>query len=60
MSRDGCRKIVETCKENNVMLAICHVLRYSPQARKIKEIIEKGDIGEIVNIQLLEPVSYTD
>ena len=42
------------------MLAICHVLRYSPQARKIKEIIERGDIGEIVNIQLLEPVSYND
>ena len=39
------------------MLAIAHVLRYTPQAIKIKEIIDSGAIGDIVNIQLLEPVS---
>lgn len=56
VTRDGCRKIVASCKENNVMLAICHVLRYTPQAKKIKELIESGAVGEVVNIQLLEPV----
>ena len=38
------------------MLAVCHVLRYAPQTQKIKEAIEEGLIGDVVNIQLLEPV----
>ncbi len=40
------------------MLAVCHVLRYSPHAIKIREIIDSGAIGDVVNIQLLEPVSW--
>ena len=47
---------MSTCKQHGVMLAICHVLRYTPQARKIKEIIDSGGIGKVANIQLLEPV----
>lgn len=39
------------------MLAVCHVLRYMPWAYKIKEIIDSGEIGEVVNIQHTEPVS---
>lgn len=48
--------MVEVCKENKVMLAVCHVMRYTWQARKIKELIRNGSIGEVVNIQLIEPV----
>lgn len=39
------------------MLEVCHVLRYTPQSQKIKEIIDSGRIGDLVNIQLLDPVS---
>ena len=39
------------------MLAVCHVLRYVPWAYKIKEIIDSGEIGEVVNIRHTEPVS---
>ena len=45
------------CKSNNIVLAVCHVLRYMPWACKIKEIIQSGEIGEVVNIQHTEPVS---
>ena len=38
------------------MLAVAHVLRYAPQAMKIKELIDSGVIGDVANIQLLEPV----
>lgn len=41
---------------NNVKLMTCHVLRYAPFYRKIKEIIASGEIGEIRNIQTSERV----
>ncbi|XP_071110368.1 putative oxidoreductase YteT [Haliotis cracherodii] len=53
-----CREIVTTCKHHNVCLAVCHVLRYVPWAKKIKEVIVSGRIGEVVNIQHTEPVGF--
>ncbi|XP_025080794.1 uncharacterized protein LOC112556214 isoform X2 [Pomacea canaliculata] len=55
---DDCREIVSVCKQNRVLLAVCHVLRYASWAQKIKEIIESGEIGEVVNIQHTEPVGF--
>lgn len=37
---------------------ICHVLRYAPFYAQIKERLLRGDIGEIINIQCTEHVSY--
>ncbi|TQV93463.1 hypothetical protein V2A60_010135 [Cordyceps javanica] len=33
-----------------------HVLRYSPYNRAVKDVIDSGALGEIVNIQHIEPV----
>lgn len=41
------------------MLAVCHVLRYYPPNRKIKALIDSGAIGDLVNIQHIEPVSLS-
>ncbi|XP_052698498.1 putative oxidoreductase YteT isoform X3 [Crassostrea angulata] len=57
-TEEDCREIVRVCKENNVFLTVCHVLRYTPWVRKIKELIDSGAIGDVVNIQHLEPVGY--
>lgn len=40
------------------MLSVCHVLRYSPFFRKIKEILDAGTIGEIINIQHMESIGF--
>lgn len=40
------------------MLSICHVLRYSPFFRKIKELVDSGIIGEMVNIQHMESIGF--
>ncbi|XP_052278432.1 uncharacterized protein LOC127876940 isoform X12 [Dreissena polymorpha] len=53
-----CREIVATCKENNVILSVCHVLRYIPWVKKVKEIIDSGAIGDVVNINHTEPVGF--
>lgn len=56
VSYKDCEEIVAACKGAGVILTVCHVLRYSPQAIKIKELIDSGVIGDVVNIQLTEPV----
>nr|XP_033777288.1 uncharacterized protein LOC117348848 isoform X2 [Geotrypetes seraphini] len=53
---EDCEEIVSVCKENGVMLAVGHILRYYPVAQKIKEIIDNGMIGDVVHIQHMEPV----
>ena len=55
---EACRNIVNAVKRNNVMFAVCHVLRYTQYTMKLKEILAAGKIGEIVSIQHLEPVGY--
>lgn len=40
-------------------LMICHVLRYSDYYRVAKEIINSGEIGEVVNIETSERVGVT-
>lgn len=37
---------------------ICHVLRYAPFYVRIKERLAAGEIGDIINMQLAEHVSY--
>ncbi|XP_041377799.1 putative oxidoreductase YteT [Gigantopelta aegis] len=58
VTEGDCREIVSTCKNNNVTLTVCHVLRYTPWVKKIKEIIDSGAIGDVVNIQHTEPVGF--
>ena len=45
-------------RENNALLIICHVLRYSNYYNKIKKIISSGKIGDIVTINHTENVGY--
>ena len=52
------REIVECARKNNSKVMICHVLRYTPFYYGIKERVVSGEIGDIINIQTLEHVSY--
>ncbi|KAK3735878.1 hypothetical protein RRG08_041067 [Elysia crispata] len=55
---EDCKEIVKVCKECNVTLAVCHVLRYTPWVTMIKDVIDSGRIGDVVNIRLTEPVGF--
>ncbi|MBP5312769.1 MAG: Gfo/Idh/MocA family oxidoreductase [Clostridia bacterium] len=48
--------LAAAAKKYNCRLFICHVLRYSPFYRKIKEIILSGEIGKVKNINTYEHV----
>jgi predicted dehydrogenase len=54
----GCRQIVAAVEKAGVMLAVGHVMRYTPYTRAVKQIIESGQLGDIMSIQHLEPVGF--
>lgn len=52
------RELVKTANEYNRKIMVCFVLRYAPFYRRIKETLLSGVIGQVVNIQTVEHVSY--
>jgi predicted dehydrogenase len=46
-SVEHCEELVAIAKKQGLVLMTGHTFLYSPVFRKIKEIVEKGDIGEI-------------
>ena len=42
-----CEELIEIARQKGVVLMIGHTFLYSPAVRKIKEIVDKDDIGEI-------------
>ncbi len=51
-----CFAIEEAAKKKGVHVLVCHVLRYTPFFRAIKNMIDEGMLGRIISIQLEEPV----
>ncbi|MBE1485254.1 Gfo/Idh/MocA family protein [Plantactinospora soyae] len=51
-------RIVEAVEHAGTMLAVCHVLRYMPYTRKLRELVGQGRIGEPISIQHLEPIGW--
>ncbi|WP_422657971.1 Gfo/Idh/MocA family protein [Paenibacillus sp. EC2-1] len=53
-----CLELEEAARKSNRLLTICHVLRYTPFWTGIQNVIESGDIGRVVDIQLRENIGY--
>ena len=53
-----CRDIERLAIERHRHVVVCHVLRYTVFYQKLKELIDNGTIGDVVNIQALEKVCY--
>ena len=54
-----CRAILALAKKTGRIVAVCHVLRYAPYFVKMRELIAKGAIGEIISVQHFEPIEHT-
>ncbi|GAA1625355.1 Gfo/Idh/MocA family oxidoreductase [Nonomuraea maheshkhaliensis] len=50
--------IAAAAVRNGIMLAVCHVLRYTPYTRVVKDLLDEGRIGRLVSVQHLEPVGW--
>jgi predicted dehydrogenase len=54
-----CRRIIHAVEDRgDILFAVCHVMRYTRYMQALKSIIDSGRIGEIVNVQHIEPVGY--
>jgi predicted dehydrogenase len=45
-----CMEIARAARAKGVKVVVCHVLRYAPFFSKIKEIIDSGEIGDVVTV----------
>jgi predicted dehydrogenase len=50
--------LIRVARENQRKVAICHVLRYTPFYAAIRQHLQDGDIGDVLNVQTIEHVSY--
>ncbi len=57
-SPEECRRIAEAAARNRVILAVCHVMRYTRYTEQLKAIVASGRLGDIVSLAHLEPVGY--
>ncbi|MCX4990776.1 MULTISPECIES: Gfo/Idh/MocA family protein [unclassified Streptomyces] len=58
LTEDECRRIVDAVEKAGVILAVGHVLRYTRYTRAVKEVVDSGRLGDVVNVQHLEPVGF--
>ncbi len=58
ISREEVKRLDEVVKRTGRKVMICHVLRYAPFYTEMKQRCINGEIGDIINIQSAEHVSY--
>lgn len=57
-SPEDCDDIERAANANGVSVTVCHVLRYTSYTQKLRQLIEAGAIGEIMQIEHLEPIGH--
>ncbi|MBN2091221.1 Gfo/Idh/MocA family oxidoreductase [candidate division KSB1 bacterium] len=57
-SWEQCNDILKLSRQQQLIVAICHVLRYTPYFRKLKAVMDSGALGTIVSVQHFEPVEH--
>ena len=58
VSKEEMDSLMDTVRRTGRKVMVCHVLRYTPFYLAIKERIASGALGDIINIQMAEHVSY--
>lgn len=57
-TEEDCRRIVGAVERAGVLFGVCHVLRYTPYTDLVKEVVDSGVLGRLVDVQHLEPVGW--
>ena len=55
---EECIAIEAAARKAGKILSVCHVLRYTAFYRTLKDLIDRGAVGEITNITHIENVAY--
>lgn len=57
-TEEECRIIAAAANKAGKILSVCHVLRYTPFYRTLKDLIDSGETGEVTTISQIENVAY--
>lgn len=57
-TEEECRIIAAAANKAGKILSVCHVLRYTPFYRTLKDLIDAGETGEVTTISQIENVAY--
>ncbi len=58
MNVDECKRMLQACEQNNVLLEIAFTLRFHPCFHEIKEIVDNNELGKIVEARASLLKSY--
>eukprot|EP01080_Neovahlkampfia_damariscottae_P012184 gene12184-5771_t len=58
ITKEGCEKLIASVEKNKILFSTGHVLRYTPMTQTVKKMVQDKVIGDILNIQHLEPVEH--
>lgn len=54
----GCVEVVDAAERSGVILAVCHVMRYTAYTEAVLAAVADGRVGEVVGVEHLEPVGW--
>jgi predicted dehydrogenase len=57
-TRAECEAVVDAVERAGVILAVCHVMRYTAYTEAVHGVVADGSLGEIAGIEHLEPVGW--
>lgn len=55
---ENCLIIEKTQCETNLVVSVCHTLRYMDAFRRIKQIVEDGVLGKLIHIEHMEAIGH--
>lgn len=55
---EDCKRLVEAAEAKGTRVLICHVLRYTPFFRALREIIDSGRLGRVISVIHTEGVGH--
>lgn len=58
ISESEVESLTSVVRQTGRKVMICHVLRYAPFYKRIFDVVQGGEIGQVINMQLAEHVSY--
>lgn len=53
-----CEDLLKLANEKKANITVCHVLRYAPVFRKVKDLLTEENIGRLVSIQAIEQIAF--
>lgn len=51
-------RVAQAKERTGRLVAVAHVLRYTPYAQALRSLLQEGAIGQVVSVQHLEPVGH--